>query len=75
MAIHLLDKLHASGDLRTLAETGLISLSVLNYRKIYHAYMAQIEKGVKSQQAVTDVSDVFSVSERTVYKVIEKLKP
>lgn len=74
MTIQILDKLHESGELRNLVHSGLISTNVLTWRKIYHAYHLQIEKGVKSTQAVTDVSDVFGVSERMVYNVLNKLK-
>lgn len=73
MTIDTLDKLYDSGDLRDLLQSGLISVNVLIWYKIYKAFIFQIENGVKKSQAITDVSDVFGVSERVVYRVIERL--
>jgi len=73
MSIEILDKLRDNGDLRILAENGLISISVLNYQKIYHAFMDRREH-VNVSQAVTDIAEVFSVSEKTVYNVIRRMK-
>lgn len=74
MDIELLDRLHDSGELRDLVHSGLVSPSVIKWRKIYHAYNLQINKGVKKTQAITDIGDVFDVSEKTVYLVLKKFK-
>ena len=73
-AIDVLDELHDNGKLIELAKAGLVSTSILVYRKIYHAYEFQILNGVAKTQAITDVSDVFGMSERMIYRVINKLK-
>jgi len=73
MTIDTLDKLYDSGDLRDLLQSGLISVNVLIWYKIYKAFIFQTENGVKKSQAITDVADVFGVSERVVYRVIERL--
>lgn len=72
--IDVLDKLYESGELMELAKSGLLSTSVLIYRKIFHAYNFQINNEVNKMQAVTDVADVFGVSESMVYKILKKLR-
>jgi hypothetical protein len=74
MAIDILDKLHESGELRELVHSGLISHNVIFWRKIYHAYHSQMEKGEKSTQAVSDVADVFGISDRMVYRILQRFK-
>ena len=71
--IQVLDELYENGKLMELAKSGLLSTSILIYRKIYHAFHFQIEKGVNKTQAISDVADVFGVSDRTVYNVLKKL--
>jgi len=73
-AIDILDKLYESGDLYELAKSGLIATNVLISRKIFKAYEFQLLNGVGRAQAITDVGDVFGVSDRTVYRVINKFK-
>ena len=73
-AIEVLDKLHDSGDLIELAKAGLVSTSILIYRKVYHAYNFQLLNGVAKTQAITDVSDVFGISERMTYRILKKFK-
>ena len=72
--IEVLDKLYDSGELMHLAKSGLLSTSILIYRKIYHAYNFQLLNGVAKTQAITDVADVFGVSESMVYKILKKLR-
>jgi hypothetical protein len=72
--IEVLDKLYESGELMHLAKSGLLSTSVLIYRKIYHAYEFQLLNGVSKEQAKTDISGVFGMSERQISRVISKLK-
>lgn len=72
--IDVLDELYENGKLMELAKAGLLSTSILIYRKIFHSYHFQRENGVSKMQAVTDVADVFGVSERMVYNVLKKLK-
>lgn len=73
MTIDTLDKLYDSGDLNDLLKSGLISVNVLIWYKIYKSFTFQLDNGVKKTQAITDVSDVFGVSESTVYRIIERL--
>lgn len=72
--IEVLDELHESGKLIELAKAGLVSTSILIYRKVYHAYNFQLLNGVMKTQAITDVSDVFGISERMTYRILKKFK-
>lgn len=74
MTIQILDKLHESGELRNLITSGLVSENVLLWRKIWHCYHNEIDKGVQRMQAIQNVSDVFAVENRTVYRVLKRLK-
>jgi hypothetical protein len=42
--------------------------------RVYHSYHSQVEKGIKKTQAVYNVSDIFAISDRMVYRILEKLK-
>ena len=74
MNIDILEKLHESGELSDLIQGGLVSINVLMWYKIYKSYVFQMNNGVKKTQAITDISDVFNVSERIVYRVISKFE-
>jgi hypothetical protein len=74
MNIDVLDRLHESGELSNLIQGGLISINVLMWYKIYKSYIFQISNGIKKTQAITDIADVFNVSERIVYRVIAKFE-
>lgn len=68
-----MDKLYDSGDLRELVKAGIVSLEILEQRKIYHAFYAHIEKNqVGKVQAAKDVGKVFGVSSRHVYSILKK---
>ena len=72
--IDVLDELHENGKLIELAKAGLLSTSILIYRKVYHAYNFQLVNGVAKTQAIKDVSDVFGISERMTYRILKKFK-
>lgn len=73
-AIEVLDRLYDSGELKQLLDAGLISINVIVWRKIYHAYNLRLSQGVPSLQAISDTADVFRISDRSVYRTIERLK-
>ena len=74
MTISILNKLHESGELRSLVLSGIVSVNVLEWRKIFNCYQDLITKGVSKTNAVRGAADVYNISERTVFRVIEKLK-
>lgn len=74
MTIEILDRLHETGELRKLVHSGLISVNVIQWRKIYHAYNFRLTQIESSVQAVSDTADMFGVSDRTVFRIIERLK-
>lgn len=74
MTIDVIDKLYESGDLRSLVVSGIIDPSVLEHRKIYHAFYKYKESnGVTNVKAAKDVGAVFGVSDRTVYRVLSRM--
>lgn len=74
MTIEILDRLHNTGELRNLVSSGLVSSNVILWRKIYHGYESEILKGHVKTQAVENVSIVFGVDTRTVYRVIKRMR-
>lgn len=74
MTIRIIDRLHESGELRNLVQSGLVSENVILWRKIYHGYESEILKGHVKTQAVENVSIVFGVDTRTVYRVLKRMK-
>jgi len=74
MTILILNKLHESGELRSLVLSGIISVNVLEWRKMYNCYQDLINKGISKADAVRGAADTYNTSYRTVYRVIEKLK-
>ena len=74
MTIEILDRLHNTGELRNLVSSGLVSSNVILWRKIYHGYESEILKGNVKTQAVENVSIVFGVDTRTVYRVIKRMR-
>jgi hypothetical protein len=74
MAIEILDKLHDSGELRELVHSGLISHNVALWRKVYHACDSQVNSGIKKSHAVINVAYTFGISDRMVYRILERFK-
>ena len=74
MTREILDRLHNTGELRNLVSSGLVSSNVILWRKIYHGYESEILKGHVKTQAVENVSIVFGVDTRTVYRVIKRMR-
>ena len=72
MKKEMLEKLHDNGILRELIQGGLVSYNVLLWYKINKAVEFQLQNGVRKTQAITDVSDVFKVSERMIYRVLKR---
>ena len=74
MVIDLLDRLHNSGDLKVLFNSGVVSGSVIEWRKIYHTYKGGINQGVKKTIAVEETSEVHSCTIDHVFKTIRKME-
>ncbi len=72
-SIQILDKLQDKGELRCLVQQGLISVNIILWQKVYHAYKFQIENGSTKTGAVNEVGDVFDIDRSTVYRILNKL--
>lgn len=73
-AIEILDDLYESGKLRQMVNAGLISINIIIWRKVWHAHQLQIENGSTKFNAVKEVSDVFDISERQIYRILKNLR-
>jgi hypothetical protein len=74
MVIDLLDKLHESGDLKLLFQSGMVSSKVILQRRIYHTYKSRTEFNSKNHKAVKETAGVHNVSTNTVYKIIRSMQ-
>lgn len=72
--IETLDRLYESGELRDLIRGGLIAPNVLYWRKVFKCYENEISKGVTKMQAVENVCEVFKIEQRTVYRILKRMK-
>ena len=76
MDIHLVNKYYDDGTLKAMHETGFLSAKIFLYRDIYIYVDSKIKEQNISQEKATLMASVqFSISRRTVYKAIYKLKP
>lgn len=73
-AIEILDDLYESGKLRQMVNAGLISINIIIWRKVWHAYQLQIKNGSAKFNAVKEVSEIFNISERQIYRILKNLK-
>lgn len=73
-SIEIIDKLHESGELRNLINSGFISPQAVFWRKVYYCYENEIEKGIGKLQAIENVSEVFKVEQRTIYRILKRMR-
>ncbi len=57
-----------------MVQQGVISTTIAVHKYIYETYLGEKEKGVKTTQAVTNVSIETGTPESTIYKIIRKMK-
>lgn len=67
--IEHLDKLEKDGILALFVGAGLVSPSVVIWRKAYHFYTAEALRTGSKMQAVTNTCEEFSLSERMVHYI------
>ena len=72
--IGIIDKLYESGELLPLINSGLFSVHVLTYRKIYHLYNERLALGQKKMQALEDVKFTFPYSDSHIYAIIKSMR-
>jgi len=72
MVKETIQKLRDSGELEELINAGILPLNFLIWEKINNSFVFQKKNNISTAQAVTDVSDIYNVSESTVYRVIKK---
>lgn len=72
--IDILNKMYSDGSLRKLYEAGFVTQRALTYRIVYINYLELKEKNVKTDAAATKLSTTYSITKRTVYKIIKTFK-
>ena len=70
----LIEKLEKLDYFNDLLKSGLLPMNWLDYKLIYEFYRTERKKEKFKKQALTNTADEFSVSERTVYLIIQKMK-
>ena len=78
MTVQILDSLNSDGKLKRLVQVGVVPIKIMVYYEMYHEFQRQKEELKKCRgcvvQAVTFTADKFRVSEKTVYKAIQKMQ-
>lgn len=74
MTIEIIDRLKESGDLDYLLRAGLLSPTVLVWRKIYHTYQSRLEAGEKKMKAMQQTCETWDVSKSTCYRALNAMK-
>lgn len=72
--IELLDRLHASGELRRMIEAGLLSGTVEIWRLIYHDYEKELSSTGSIMQAMSNAADNNGVTVRTIRYIRERME-
>lgn len=72
--IDILIDLQKKGELIKLVRGGVMSTKVLSHVEIFLEYDKRIKLGGKSADIIFDISEIFKVSQRTIYDVIKKYK-
>lgn len=74
MTIDILNRLKDSGELEILVKNGLIPFNILEWIKIHNSVEFLKKNGSKQKRAIEKTSEIFSISERQVYRIIHKFK-
>ena len=69
----LIVKLEKLDYFKDLLKQGIIPLNWTNYKQIYEFYQHE-KKHAKGKQLITNVSEKFKISERSVYAIIQKME-
>jgi hypothetical protein len=67
-------QLEMNGHLSTMIRTGLVSPKIRFYLELYSKYIHFMQRGLKSREAVFQVTIVVGVNERTVWRAIKAMR-
>lgn len=74
MVVHeLIKKLEELDYFPELLKSGIIPMNWVDYKVIYEFYLSEKQK-TKGKQLITNVAEEFSISERGVYLIVQKMK-
>lgn len=74
--IEILNELQNNGVLKRLFRAGFVSSKVMMYREAYLEYDKQVRTTKrKNADIITEVADMFHISENKMYRIVQKLKP
>lgn len=70
----LINKLEKLDYFNELLKSGLVPVNWIDYKVIYEFYKKERSNCKYRKQALTNTADEFSISERSVYLIIQKMK-
>lgn len=68
MIFKLINKLEKSGDLKRLADAGIVSTKLFTYREIYMEYDKNLRIGMNKMEAVHKTSINMRVCQSLIYR-------
>lgn len=72
--IELLDRLHESGELQRLINSGFVSGTVAIWRNVYHHYETELETTGSKMQAMSNTADNCNLSLQTIRYIRDKFE-
>jgi ribosomal protein L13 len=66
--------LEDKGLFKTLIKQGVLSITIAGHKMIYETYLREKSKTGSNSQAITNTSIETKTPERTIYKVIKKMR-
>lgn len=73
VAYKLIKELEQLPYFKDLLKQGIIPLSWIDYKVIYEFYLRESENE-SGTQLISNVANEFNISERLVYKIVQKMK-
>ncbi len=72
--IEILNRMYLNEELQRLHEAGFVTQRALTHRIVYVNYLEFKERKMSTVDSVERLSKIYSVTERTVYKIIKTFK-
>lgn len=73
VAYELMKELEQLPYFKDLLKQGIVPMSWIDYKVIYEFYLVESKKET-GIQLISNVANEFNVSERLIYKIVQKMK-